>query len=303
MKSVLAISVTLNILFCVAVGLAQTNGDWIRVQSNHGELSIEVPTSHRVFFNARGFSVLGNARDDLPLKNIYLLSAYVDGTLISVELYDGSKAAKDELYEHDAFAKNGRSVREFKRGQIKIREIINRTDKYYSIRQFFSTATHVCILTTASRSGETKNMRRFLDSLAFESDSNSLNAATATTFSSLKTTEAPIEFDKSPIAVGDLGATNLTPDDPSVKPFVVIRIPRAPYVSLARDSGVQGTIRLKLELGPDGFISKVIVQRSLPAGLLRQSLFSALRAKLLPKEKDGIPIVANVTIEFGFNIY
>lgn len=66
---------------------------------------------------------------------------------------------------------------------------------------------------------------------------------------------------------------------------------------------VTGTIRVRLTFAKDGFVSKIVVLKSLPEGLLRQSLFAALRIKFLPKMKDGSPETVIKMVEYKFDIY
>jgi TonB family protein len=294
------------ILIVITFGLsfnivtAQVDDRWMHVQSNDGEFSIEVPKSHRFFCNADGFQISKND-SDISLKDMCMMNAVIDGTLVSFEIYEAGKAAMDALYDHDAFAKDGRKVSEIKTGEIKIKQIVNSTDKYYSIRQFFKTKRHVCILTAANRNGDVRAIRRFLDSLVI-ADNVSPNSNVAK-FSELKVTDIGIEFDDD---ADDKPSTQKVPKplpDPDIKPFVIVRAARASYVDSARDQRVAGNVRLKLKLAEDGFIPTITVRRSLPQGLLRQAIFAALRVKFLPKEKNGIPISTNVTMEYGFNIY
>ena len=293
------------ILMMVALGVqfspAQTNSDdWMRVQSDDGEFSIEVPANNRFFFNADGFEV-SQDQVGLQLKNMYMLNAFAEEALVSFEVYDCNKGAIQALFEHDALDKQGRKVNEIKVGELKIKQVINTTDKYYSIRWFFNTKKHGYILTTASRTGEVPAMRRFLDSLVMSTDAASSTQNSAV-FSSLKKTDIRVELDDDAKPSPAKGSPPKTPD-PNIKPYVMIRAPRASYVQAARDNRVTGTISLKLELGTDGFVPKLTVKRSLPQGLLRQTMFAALRAKFISKEKDGSPIVTFVTMEYGFDIY
>lgn len=291
-------------LLCFACFARSPKDDWVRIQTDDGEFSIEVPKANRFFYNPDGFAI-GNYGNDVWLKNMYLLSAVTGGSLISFEVYDAKKGILDQLYDADTFAKDGRQVSEKKIGDIKVREVINTTDKYYSVRWFFGTRKHVCVLTAASRNGETDLMRRFFDSLKVQTDAAASTDPNATRFSAMKTTDVEVESG-TPETPAPTGSTNPV-KDPNVKPFVLIRAARASYVDAARDRRVSGSTRLRLYVGEDGFISKVAIMNTLPVGvrqqgLLRQALFAALRAKVLPKEKDGMPIPTTVTMEFSFRI-
>jgi hypothetical protein len=302
MKAAWKLKILLLIVFAFSLTHSYGQSDeWIRVQSDDGEISFEVPKQHRLFFDSKGFFVSRDFNNDLPLKNMYLLSGFFDDTLISFEMYDAGKAAMEILYDQDAFAKNGRKTNDVKFGEIKIKQIINDTDKYYSIRQFFCTKKRVYIFTTASRGGETPAMRRFLDSksIAVPTDKPTNSA---TLLSSFKKTNINVEFEEDQNVSVPKSATKLD-SEPNVKPRVIVRAVRPSFVGAARKNNTVGTIRLKLQLAEDGFIPTVIVKRSLPDGLLRQSIFAAIRTKFLPKEKDGKPVSTTSTLEFGFDIF
>ena len=278
---------------------------WMRVQSNDGEFSVEVPVKHRVFYNPDGFQISKN-NNDMLLKNMWMLSAVTESTLISFEVYDADKRAMEALYDDDAFEKEGRKVSESKGPGLKMKEVVNRTDKYYSIRRFFSTKNHVYVLTTANRTGEVPPMRRFLDSVRIaETGSLAVADKSATRFSQLNATDIEVEYlDAAPVprkkAVSN---AKPAPPDPTVKPFVMVRGVRPSYVDAARARDTQGRVQLKLRLADDGFIPKLTVTSSLPNGLLRQAIFASIRTKFLPKEKDGIPVMVIVTMEFSFSIF
>jgi TonB family protein len=297
------------LLFClVGIGgvVAQSPGDdgWMRIMTDDGEFSVEVPSTHRLFFNPDGFQV-SRSNHDLVLKNMWMLSSVKDGALISFEVYDGSKRAVDALYDQDAFAKDGRTVTELKNSGVKIKQVVNKTDRYYSIRQFFSTKKHVYVLTAAHRTGEAANMRRFLDSVRIALENTAAASdGSVKRFSDLKVTDVKVEFDAPPTADAAKANQITRPaPDPTVKPHVMIRATRPSYIAAARKAGVEGGLLLRLHLAEDGSVPKLTVRRSLPSGLLRQALFAALRTKFLPREKDGVPVAAAITLEFTFDIY
>ena len=272
--------------------------DWIRVVSNDGEFSIEVPSKHAFLSDSDGFEIAKN-NGNYDLKNMYMLTAFVNGTLVSFEAYDGSKSAFDAICDNDAFDKNGRTEVNKNIGKTKIKEITNSTDKYYSIRKFINTKSHIYVLTGASRTGETKEMTHFFDSLVLNDGLAAGNNGVI--FSAMERYTVKIEY-----ALGssndDLKSPKSPADDPSIKPAVVVRGTRGSYSPLARQNKVQGYVILRLVFGPDGSIPAVTVVKTLPDGMLRQTIFAALRTKFLPKEKDGNPVPITKVMEFGYNI-
>lgn len=276
--------------------------DWLRVRGEGGNYAFDIPPEHRVFYNESGFSVTEGSGDH-ALTKVYILSSYVDGVLISAEIFEGGPSAFGALYAQDAFAKQGRKVRDVKVGEAKGKEVENRTTEYHSLRWFVRNKSQIFVLTAASRTADMPVMRRFLDSFMV-GESGSIPAERTTAINKLDPTEVAIEFDTdAPLSTKPKAApTPAQAPEPDVKPAVLVRMTHASFVAQARENGVDGIVRLKLLVDKDGFIPKITVSRGLPQGLLRQSLFAALRSKFLPKEKGGVPVSVTKTVEFSFSI-
>jgi TonB family protein len=271
--------------------------DWIRVVSNDSEFSVEVPSQYAFLSDSDGFEVAKN-NGTYDLTNMYMLTAFINETLVSFEAYDGSNAAFDAICDNDAFDSDGRKESSSKIGETKIKEVVNITKKYYSIRKFIHTKSHIYILTAANRNADTTEMDRFMGSVVLSERSASGNQAIP--FSALKPYKVQLKYELS----NDSGKSEILPPvDTSVKPAVVVRATRGSYGSLARLNKVHGYVILKCVFAPDGSIPEVTVVRSLPYGLERQTIFAALRTKFLPKEKDGTPTSFTKTMEFGYNVY
>ena len=278
---------------------SQTSG-WTRVVSNDGEFSIEVPVKHTFFADQAGF-IVGNNSNDFELKNMYMLTAYINGTLVSFEVFDGSKGAFDALYDVDALDKSGRSATTKKSDRAKIKEVINSTNTYYSIRRFINTKSHIYVVTAANRKGETAELKRFLNSLVINDGSSPKLDGVA--FSSLQPQQVTINY-AAPTPKTNLVSPVPTPTpDPAVRPLVVLRVTRGSYLPLARKHNLQGAVVLKVVMAANGSIPEITVVNSLPDGLDRQSIFAALRTKFLPKEKNDAPVNVTKTLEFNYNIY
>jgi TonB family protein len=281
-------------------GNGQSTG-WIRIVSDDHEFSIEVPSKYNFFFDREGFMV-GKDDSEHELKNVRMLTAYQNGTLLSFEAFDGDKAAFQALYDDDAYDDEGRKTSEKKIGDIKIKEVRNSTKDHYAVRRFIRTEKNIYILTAATRSGESSDMNRFLNSVKMDRSTNASDDV-AVKFSQLISQNPKISFDEQKSFTPVKVPASKQPQDPSVKPAVTVRATRVSYVAAARDHQVQGTIVLKLKVNDDGAITEIVVLKSLPDGLLKQAIFGALRTKFLPKEKDGVPVPVNKTLEFGFKIY
>lgn len=282
---------------------ADPNDKWIRVQSDNGEFSIEVPAKYKYFYNKDGFSHSGIS-GNYQLMNMSMLNSFHYDTLLSFEVYETKKGALYTIYEQDTYRKDIEKSK-LKKGGQSIQQIVLKTDKSYLVRQYFSSKTHIYILTAASRVSETPAMRHFLDSLTFEANTSNSRNSDAKVFSSLPMTDIGIDIklendDESPLKKINIPET---PTDKNFIPVTILNRPKVSYTEQARQNGVKGTIRLKPTLSAEGFVSNIAVVKTLPDGLLRKALFSAIRLKFLPKENKGIAETAVVTVEYSFDIY
>jgi TonB family protein len=285
------------------VATSTKSAEWIRVQSDNGEFSIEVPEKYDYFFDKDGFWT-AYRQNNYKLEDMSLLNSYHDQNLLSFEVYEAKKAALSALVEDD---KRTGEYSEFDRNGTKIKQVIYKTDKSYTIRQYFNSKKFIYILTAASRKEETSAMKRFFDSVIFMPDTKETPNSAIVSFSKLKIT--PIELDtkqdKQDQTINQTSGADTTaksPDENSKKLIVVSR-PRAAYVDSARMKHVQGRIAFRIYFSANGHISKIDVLKSLPDGLLRQAVFAALRLKFLPAEKDGKAIPTTKTVEYQFTIY
>lgn len=283
--------------------LAQSDTGWIPIQSDNGEFSIEIPKIHKAFFDPRGFTHFqSGSGDGHPLKEMRMIASYVDGTMLSVETYDASKAAMKGLRELDMNGKN-REYREVKRGSYTEGTVVGRTEKSTLQRVYLSSKTRIFILTVAYRGAETSSARHFLDSLKFD-PGKSVAAVGTKKISELPVESLVIEQIEPPVqaSVKPPVAAPKLPDADTL-PLAILSKPRASYTEAARQKNVNGVMRFKVTLAEDGFIPKiVVVGNGLDGGLLRQTIFAILRIKFLPKVVHGKPQSVVMTIEYGFRI-
>lgn len=283
---------------------SDSKAEWLRVQSDNGEFSIEIPAKYVFYRNKDGFF---DAKDstNFHLKSMNMLNAYESGTLLSFETYEAGKAALDSIYDRDSDGPEDLGKSAFERNGVKVKQLIQKSNKVHVVRQYFSSKTHIYILTAASRIGETQQMRRFLDSAILTIDVKESAAESYLRLKDLPITDVTVEMqpDSKPFVYDPKAVTPIPPKDDTVLPLAVINKPRPSYVDVARMKAVTGTIRVRLTFAKDGFVSKIVVLKSLPEGLLRQSLFAALRIKFLPKMKDGSPETVIKMVEYKFDIY
>jgi hypothetical protein len=277
--------------------------NWLRVRTDDGEFSVEVPPNYKYFFNKDGFS-LSASSVDYRLTNVRLLNSFFEGTAVGFEIYDGGKGALDGIFESDQKRDLARASEE-KRAGFKVRQIVSKSPNSYAVRQYFYSKSKIYVLTTASRTGETQAMKRFLDSVIFVPNRKDPAAGEGTALSKLKMTDVEVEMKvEDPHSNKSQSATAPAPTpDPNTKSVVLVSKPKGSYVDSARQKNVTGSVRLRLTLADDGSIPRITVVRTLPEGLLRQVLFAALRIKFLPKEVDGRPVSLVATFDYGFDIY
>jgi protein TonB len=77
---------------------------------------------------------------------------------------------------------------------------------------------------------------------------------------------------------------------------------RPTYTERARFNGVQGTVRLSLQVGTDGAIKAVNVLNALPDGLTEEAIRAAYRLRFEPARKNGEPVEMWINIEIEFNL-
>jgi len=297
-----SIKFTLIFLFTLIFSfeIQAQNSEWIRVQSNNGEFSIEVPTEHNFFYDKDGF-VVSDYPSRFEVKEMNMLNAYPEKTLVSFESYKANKEALDILQELDK--RKGKSSK-FKRGNYSIKQVVIKTDKSYTVRQYFNSKDYVYILTAASRKGETQIMKRFFDSLIFDPDSTEKNP-TAIQFTNLKVTIPELDLNPPPIKAADKSSASKpnSPKDENALPIVIL-LKQLPYFTdSARSKGEDGLIRLRVTFSTDGSVSKVELHKTLGEGLLRQAVFAVLRMKFLPEEKDGKSQAVTKTVEYNFSTF
>ena len=276
--------------------------EWIRIQSESGEFSIDVPAKYGLFYDKDGFWV-SNGWDKFQLTEMNLFNAYAEKTLISVESYKASKGGLDIIFEQDN--KSGKKD-SFKLGDLKVRRIVNETDKFYSARWYFDLGDFIYILTAASRNGETSAMKRFFESIEVKrlKPETAQNISSAIPFSKLKA--SPIEiYDVQPAKIepGSKPKAENTEKDENVLPMIIFNRPIPFYTDSARYKGEQGTIDVRATFSDEGRITKIGIAKTLREGLLRQSVFAAIRVKFLPQEKDGKEVTVIRPIHYRFHIY
>jgi hypothetical protein len=290
------------ILFTNTISQAQTN-DWVRVSSDDGEFSIEVPAKYNFFYDKVGVFT-SKDRNNYKLQNMYLLNAFADGALLSFERYESKKGGLDALYQQEEWSAKSQNIEfsEIKTNGTITRQTITKTDKSYCLRYYFNSKSHIYVLTVASKDSANPTIKRFLDSLVFKPDSKEKPDTNSILFSNLKVTPVIISQTVSDEKDTKTPSPNLA-DSQGKESLIVIKKPTAGYTDSARMKQIQGAIQVRAAFNENGFTPKMEVIKSLPEGLLRQALFAILRIKFLPQIKDGKPESVTKIVEYRFSIY
>ncbi|CAN5346912.1 hypothetical protein BH10ACI3_BH10ACI3_14200 [soil metagenome] len=277
------------------------NPEWICVQSDDGEFSVDVPSEYRYFASAVEFVVAKNEKRS-KLQNLKMLNSYFGGTLLSFEIYDGTKEGLDTIFEDDKDKGKSSDKIESTREKDGKRQLIRKSDRFYFKRQYFYTKSHIYVLSAASRGNETEQMVRFFSSVKFNKSEEKQLDASKVKISSLLVSIPRIEL--KPV----ITSSSQTPSNPTVKndnptKLIVFCRPRPAYTERAKAKNIEGFITFRVTLGSDGFLSNIIVTSSIDDGLLMQAIYAAIRLKFLPEEKNGNAVTVARTIEYGFDIY
>jgi TonB family protein len=294
-------AISLLLLMACSVG-AQTDTGWVRLQTNEGAFSVEMPAGYKYFYSKDGFSI-SRMSASFQLSEMNMLTAYNEGTMLAVEVYEGSKGALGAMYERD----KKRIWTEDSPIQIDGVEAKrlkfdggDATGEMWYLRH----GKWIFVILAASRDGRTPAFERFLASIKLRpKDAGPLPDAKA--FSELKSEDVRIhtnDDDSKPTTPASSSAGN-QPADPTVKRFKLLRAPNPSYVDSARRNGTRGSVRIRVHFSGDGFVPKIEVLDPLNHGLLRQALYAAIRFRYLPQEKDGKPVDISRPVTFSFDIY
>jgi hypothetical protein len=277
--------------------------EWVRLQNDTDGFSIEIPSNYEFFSDKDGF-VMGKSQDELEFKEVKFLTVYHDKTLMKVESYSLKNPKKGLDLMIDYVKGKETSI---SRAALRGKQFVSRGEKPYSVTQFFATKTNLYVIFTASREENSPAMQRFLASANFNSALPADNVKTIK-FSELK--NSPFALTDETKSAGNNQNQNTSPNN--VKPpnapvdssplTIMMQYPPG-YTVAARNNNVTGIMRLRLTFSASGRISKIGIVSTLPEGLTRQAIFSALRIKFLPAEKNGHPISVTKTVEYKFSMY
>jgi len=77
---------------------------------------------------------------------------------------------------------------------------------------------------------------------------------------------------------------------PVLQPPKLLNNPEPSYTREARDSGVEGNVLVRVLIGADGMVTRVVVVKGLPGGLTDQAIKAAYKLKFTPALRNGRPV-------------
>jgi hypothetical protein len=311
MKKILILSI-LTLFFAVSAFAQETKNnpvEWVRVENETGEFSVEMPSNFTYFYDRDGFNY-DNSVNIYQFAHMQMLNAAADKTVMSVEMYQvkSPKSYLAELVERHRTggaksdeSKDGFTIKQFTQTTYEQLRTQKQTEIHF-VTRFIASKTRLYVVTVANRGAQTESSKRFLASIRLN-QKNSSDTTKIVSLSNLK-----------PITIEQIGYTVKEDDKPKDNiqtdkliekpeiPTIILSKPFASYTNEARQALVSGTIRLLVTFEKDGRISKIGVVKDLPNGLTRNAFFAALRVKFLPQEKQGELETTRKTIEYSFSV-
>ncbi|CAN5784339.1 hypothetical protein BH24ACI1_BH24ACI1_03920 [soil metagenome] len=286
------------------------SADWLRVRSDDGEFSVEVPVNYDFYVDKDGFLVSDNSKS-YRLSKMKMLNVYHEKTLLSFEVYETNRSKTVAEILADREDKYGKKS-EIKLGELKYKQVLIKKENLYAVRRYLFSKDYLYVLTAASRNGETPALKRFLDSASLKAPAaNSAQNQTVDTkttfipFASLKTSKLEIDPNPEPVKKsGDKNSPLSTPvKSENSLPLVLIAKPSPSFTNAARQSNETGEIRMRVTFSENGSVTKIGFLSTLKDGLIRETVFAAIRVKYLPAEKDGEAVAVTKLIYYAFSIY
>jgi TonB family protein len=281
--------------------------EWVRVENETGEFSVELPSDFTYFYDQDGFS-FENPSKTYSFKYMQMLNAAADKTVMSVEIYRVSspKTHLEELLDRQRFSgekseesKNGLTIKQFTQNKYEEYRTKKETEVNF-VAKFIASKTHIYVVTVANRGAASPTAMRFLSSIRLNAKSSDTEKIIQ--LSSLKplTIEQIGETVKDEVKLDKPQTTK--PIEKPENPIIILNKPQVTYTEAARQTLTSGSIRLRVTFDKNGAISKIGLLKGLPNGLNRNAFFAALRIKFIPQEKENELETVTKTVEYSFSI-
>lgn len=299
----------LLILFVLTFQITAQNetSEWTRYSSNNNELGFELPSKSTYFYDKDGFSYSSPYGDVFHFSEMQMMNSAVDDTYFCVEIY---KVSNPNAHLNDLADKNGLLTSKVDSGEKNFTVKTGRLDKKFFREKkfldqvnfetrFVASKSHLYVFTTWNRGKSNLNSERFISSIKLSSTKTADDKAVAIT--TLK-----------PLTISDIGEdlpkekAKLLNEDAKSEPkdsddLNLLYLPFPGLTGEARSRRVSGSVRFLVKYANNGRIEKISVISGLPSGLNRNTFFSTLRIKFLPKISGGKAIAAERIVKFSFN--
>jgi TonB family protein len=303
----LVVAVAFALLLAPAVKAQASADGWVRAQSDSKELSLELPSNSVFFTDKQGFIQSKPDSGSYELKNMMLVNTVINGTLLSVEIYEAPKGAIDQIMEEDKSILKGAKASKATSGRTVTRELSVSKNSAFFRRQYLYSKKFIYIVSAGSRDGGSIEMKRFFDSIRFTPDAAHDAGSGSVAMSSLP--QVGVMIDMAPPSFARSNTSTVkkpaTPDIPLDEKFIVLLPAKPSYVDAARQNGTTGTMTLSVTFEPNGYVSKILVHKAgLANGLSRQVLCAVLRMKFLPplSGPNALRPVRKM-VEYSFSLY
>ena len=308
----IVIKISLFLLSAISIFAQSTqDAEWVRVQSDNGEFSIEIPSNYTYFYDKEGFDYSDSTQFRV-FSEMQMLNASIGKTVMSVEVYKvpSPKNYLSRLLEGQKF--NNSTRRDYKQGEFGIKEFEQnkfKTDNgdliISHIARFITSKTHLYIVTLANHGTKSTPFDKFLSSIQLGDQVNSSNSVKFSSKNPFKISDIFTDGTKNPIPRPTPKPNTSSKSQNTVKdltPFIILTKPFATYTEQARKNGISGTIRMRITFEKTGAISNIEFLEGLPDGLNRNGFFAALRIKFIPDEKDGELQTIKKQVEYLFSM-
>lgn len=115
----------------------------MRVTSDNGEFSAEVPAKYDFFYDKDGFIASTDGLSGYPLNDVHIFSGFHEKTLISFECYETGNSGAEAVVELDQ-QKIKASVED--RGAYKIKQYVDKNAEYYFVKQYFRSKNYLYVV-------------------------------------------------------------------------------------------------------------------------------------------------------------
>jgi TonB family protein len=96
---------------------------------------------------------------------------------------------------------------------------------------------------------------------------------------------------------------NSPANEPANAPLRFLHMPRPGYTEIARNRGIQGTVRLKVTFLASGQVGAIVPITELPDGLTDKAIEAAKLIKFRPQRVKGVPRTVVKPVEYSFTVY